>query len=72
MNADSIAAVILIGGFFLLLLMRLPVALALALSSLASSLYMNVNPMMLIQGMFKSVDSFALLAVTPSPLVSAS
>ena len=43
MSADSIAAVILIGGFFLLLLMRLPVALALALSSVASALYMNVN-----------------------------
>ena len=38
MSADSIAAVILIGGFFLLLLMRLPVALALALSSVASAL----------------------------------
>ena len=63
MSADSIAAVILIGGFFLLLLMRLPVALALALSSVASALYMNVNLMMLVQGMFKSVDSFALLAV---------
>ena len=72
MSVEGFAALLLVGGFFLLLLLRLPVALSLTLSSIAAALFLNVKLTILIQGMFKSVDSFALLAVTPSPLVSAS
>ena len=63
MSVEGIAALLLVGGFFLLLLLRLPVALSLTLSSIAAALFLNVKLTILIQGMFKSVDSFALLAV---------
>ena len=63
MSVEGIAALLLVGSFFLLLFLRFPVALSLTLSSIAAALFLNVKLTILIQGMFKSVDSFALLAV---------
>ena len=57
------AAALLIGGFLLLLVLRIPVAIALVLSSVVTAFYLGVKPAILVQGMFKSVDSFSLLAV---------
>lgn len=63
MSVDAVAALLLLGGFFLLLILRIPVALSLALSSIATALFLNIRLTILIQNMFSSVDSFALLAV---------
>ena len=63
MSIDAVAALLLLGGFFLLLIMRIPVALSLALSSIVTALFLNIRLTILVQNMFSSVDSFALLAV---------
>ena len=63
MSVEGFAALLLVGGFFLLLLLRLPVALSLTLSSIAAALFLNVKLTIPIQGMFKGVDSFARLAL---------
>jgi tripartite ATP-independent transporter DctM subunit len=63
MSVDSLATILLVGSFFLLLILRIPVAISLTLSSIVTALYLRVSMTVLIQGMFKGVDSFALLAV---------
>lgn len=63
MSAEAIATIILVGVFFLLLLLRIPVAFSLALSSVAAAWYLEIPLAVLLQNMVKSVDSFALLAV---------
>ena len=63
MSVDSLATILLVGSFFLLLSLRIPVAISLTLSSIVTALYLRVSMTVLIQGMFKGVDSFALLAV---------
>ena len=63
MSVDSLATILLVGSFFLLLILRTPVAISLTLSSIVTALYLRVSLTVLIQGMFKGVDSFALLAV---------
>ncbi len=63
MSVEAIATLLLVAGFFLLLFLRIPVALSLALSSVVTALFLNIKLTILVQGMFSSVDSFALLAV---------
>ena len=63
MSAETIATFILVGVFFLLLALRIPVAFSLALSSVAAARYLEIPLAVLLQNMVKSVDSFALLAV---------
>jgi len=58
------AALVLFGGFFLLLILRVPVAFALGLASLPVLLIEpRLSPMVLFNEMFKSYNSFILLAV---------
>lgn len=58
------AALVLFGGFFLLLIVRVPVAFALGLASLPVLLIEpRLSPMVLFNEMFKSYNSFILLAV---------
>ena len=63
MSVNAVAALLLVGGLFVLLFLRIPVAFALALSSIVTALYLKLKLMILIQGMFMGVDSFSLLAV---------
>lgn len=63
MSIEAIGTLLLVGSFFLLLFMRVPVALSLALSSVITALFLDIRLTILVQGMFSSVDSFALLAV---------
>ena len=63
MSAEAIATLLLVASFFLLLFLRIPVALSLALSSVVTAFFLNIKLTILVQGMFSSVDSFALLAV---------
>ena len=63
MSIEAIGTLLLVCSFFLLLFMRVPVALSLALSSVITALFLDIRLTILVQGMFSSVDSFALLAV---------
>ena len=62
--SPGMAALVLFGGFFFLLIMRVPVAFALGLSALPVLLIEpRLSPMVLFNEMFKSYNSFILLAV---------
>ena len=60
----GMAAIVLFGAFFALLIMRVPVAVSLALASLPVLLFEDrLSPMVLFNEMFKAYNSFILLAV---------
>ncbi|MBL8378424.1 MAG: TRAP transporter large permease [Burkholderiales bacterium] len=62
--SPGMAALVLFGGFFLLLALRVPVAFALGLASLpVLVIEPRLSPMVLFNEMFKSYNSFILLAV---------
>jgi len=64
MFSPGMAALILFGGFFLLLAIRVPVAFALGLASLPVLLLEpRLSPMVLFNETFKTYNSFILLAV---------
>ncbi|MFD2656610.1 TRAP transporter large permease [Gracilibacillus thailandensis] len=54
---------ILIGGFIFLLLLRVPIALSLAIASIGTGIYMGISPAAIIQQMASGLDSFSLLAI---------
>lgn len=54
---------ILIGVFLILLLMRVPIALTLAMSSIATGIYLNIDLSAIMQRMVSGVNSFSLLAI---------
>src|SRR5207344_2524922 len=60
----GMAAIVLFGAFFALLIMRVPVAVSLALACLPVLLFEDrLSPMVLFNEMFKAYNSFILLAV---------
>ena len=60
----GMAAIVLFGSFFLLLVLRVPVAVSLALACLPVLLFEDrLSPMVLFNEMFKAYNSFILLAV---------
>jgi len=62
--SPGVAALWLFGGFFLLLLLRVPVAFALGLSCLPVLMFEpRLSPMVIFNTTFKSYNSFILLAV---------
>ena len=62
--SPGLAALLLFGGFFLLLILRVPVAFALGLSALpVLVIEPRLSPMVLFNEMFKAYNSFILLAV---------
>lgn len=62
--SPGMAALVLFGGFFLLLAIRVPVAFALGLASLPVLLFEpRLSPMVLFNETFKTYNSFILLAV---------
>lgn len=54
---------ILLSTFVLLIILRVPIALTLAVSSLVTGLYLDINPAALIQRMVGDLNSFSLLAI---------
>lgn len=54
---------ILLGSFIALLLIRVPIALSLVISSFLTGWYLDVDLAALVQRMVKGVDSFSLLAI---------
>ncbi|WP_138420107.1 TRAP transporter large permease [Aquibacillus sediminis] len=54
---------ILLGTFILLLLLRVPIALTLLISSLATGIYLEIEPAAILQRMVGGLNSFSLLAI---------
>jgi tripartite ATP-independent transporter DctM subunit len=62
--SPGMAALVLFGGFFLLLILRVPVAVSLGLACMPVLLFENrLSPMVMFNEMFKAYNSFILLAV---------
>lgn len=55
--------VILIGAFAIFLLMRVPIALSLVVSSFLTALYLDINLASIVQRMVGGINSFSLLAI---------
>ncbi|MEJ5183605.1 MAG: TRAP transporter large permease [Rectinemataceae bacterium] len=63
MNDPGIATALLMGGFVLLMLLRVPITFSLALASIATATYLNIPLMAIVQQMVQGVRSFSLLAI---------
>jgi TRAP-type C4-dicarboxylate transport system, large permease component len=63
MMDTTIATTILLGGFLLLLLLRVPITFSLAAASIATAIYLNIPLMAIVQQMVQGVKSFSLLAI---------
>jgi tripartite ATP-independent transporter DctM subunit len=62
--SPGMAAMVLFGGFFLLLILRVPVAVSLGLACMPVLLFeTRLSPMVMFNEMFKAYNSFILLAV---------
>ncbi len=59
----TIATTILLGGFLLLLILRIPITFSLAAASIATALYLKIPLMAIVQQMVQGVKSFSLLAI---------
>jgi len=63
MDVQSIAILILLGSFLIMILLRFPIAYAVALSSIACLLYQGLSLTAVAQQMIKGISSFSLMAV---------
>jgi len=63
MSDPTIATIILMGGFILLIVLRVPITFSLAFSSIATAIYLNIPLMAIMQQMVQGVKSFSLLAI---------
>lgn len=63
MTTASIAILILLGSFFAMILLRFPIAFAVAISSILCMLYKDINLVTFCQQMVKGIFSFSLMAV---------
>jgi TRAP-type mannitol/chloroaromatic compound transport system permease large subunit len=63
MQADVLGITILVGSFFALLAIRVPVAFALGASSVLTAWYLDLPLMIVVQQMTRGLDSFSLMAI---------
>lgn len=63
MNVNTIAILILVGSFFIMLICRFPIAFAIGISSLFTVVYLGLPLMQVAQLMVKGVNVFTLMAV---------
>jgi tripartite ATP-independent transporter DctM subunit len=63
MNPESIAILILLGSFFVMVFLRFPIAYAVALSSVLTLMYQGLPLTTIGQQMVKGISSFSLMAV---------
>jgi tripartite ATP-independent transporter DctM subunit len=63
MNQETIAILILVGSFLLMVLLRFQIAYAVALASLFTLLYLKLPLVTICQQMVKGISSFSLMAV---------
>jgi tripartite ATP-independent transporter DctM subunit len=55
--------VLLLGGFFILMALRVPITFALAFASIVTAIYLKIPLMAIVQQMVQGVRSFSLLAI---------
>jgi tripartite ATP-independent transporter DctM subunit len=60
---NTVAILILLGVFFGLLLLRVPITFSLGLSAVAAAIYMNISIMSVVQQMAKGLSSFSLITI---------
>ncbi|MGJ9459686.1 TRAP transporter large permease [Oceanobacillus sp. CF4.6] len=63
MSVEAIGAIILIGSFLLLILLRIPIAYALGISSVVTAMYLELPLTQIVQSMVNGANVFSLLAV---------
>ncbi len=63
MTVQGVATLILLGSFFLMILLRFPIAYAVALSSIFTLMYQGLPLSTVVQQMVKGISSFSLMAV---------
>ncbi|MCE5344367.1 MAG: TRAP transporter large permease [Eubacteriales bacterium] len=63
MTTEALAIIVLIGGFFVLLMIRVPISFAMLLSTLGCALITGTNLTVIVQQMISGVNSFTLLAI---------
>lgn len=63
MDQQSMAILILLGSFFLMILLRFPIAYAVALASMFTLMYEGLPLTTIAQQMVKGISSFSLMAV---------
>ncbi|MCZ0964030.1 TRAP transporter large permease [Paracoccus benzoatiresistens] len=63
MSVDWFGITLLLGGFLVLMLLRVPIAFALGLASLATALHLSLPLMLVAQRMINGLNSFTFLAV---------
>jgi tripartite ATP-independent transporter DctM subunit len=63
MDSNLIATIVLLGSFFIMMLVRIPVAFSLLLASVFSALTCGQGLSTLVQQMVKGIDNFTLLAI---------
>jgi len=63
MDQQSIATLILLGLFLFLMFLRVPIAFALGLSSLATAIYLGIPTMVVAHRMVNGLNSFTFLAI---------
>ena len=63
MDPENVAILILLGGFFLMVLLRFPIAYAVGISSALCLMYLGKPVSVVCQQMVKGVNSFSLMAV---------
>jgi len=62
-TTTTLAIIVLIGGFFGLLMIRVPISFAMLLSTLATALITGTNLTVIVQQMISGVNNFSLLAI---------
>lgn len=60
---NTVGISLLLGSFFLLLLIRVPIAFSLGLSAMITALYLKVPALVITQQMVKGINSFSLVAI---------
>ncbi|MHB9152263.1 MAG: TRAP transporter large permease [Spirochaetales bacterium] len=63
MSDPAIATALLLGGFVLLMILRVPITYSLASVSLVTAIYLKIPLMAIVQQMVQGVRSFSLLAI---------
>lgn len=60
---NNIAILILLGTFIIMIMLRIPIMISLATSSILTAFYLNIPLLIIAQRMVKGVESFSLLAI---------
>lgn len=63
MTPETIGGIILVGGFLLLVILRVPMVFAIGFSTVATMLYLQIPLNMMVSNMVKGLNSFSLMAI---------